>query len=103
MGDGTKENPYTREDVLRLIEENGGKAERLDLSRKIFEDKINLRELHLEGIILKDTFLGRAYLEGAYLRSADIFDAHLEDVDWGNYILGEEKEGEKKGQSHFLN
>ena len=23
MGDGTEENPYTREDVLRLIEENG--------------------------------------------------------------------------------
>jgi len=30
MGDGTKENPYTREDVLRLIEENGGTAKGLD-------------------------------------------------------------------------
>jgi len=27
MGDGTRENPYTREDVLRLIQENGGEAE----------------------------------------------------------------------------
>lgn len=32
MGDGTKENPYTREDVLKLIEENGGIAKGLDLT-----------------------------------------------------------------------
>jgi len=32
MGDGTQENPFTREDVLRLIEENGGTAKGLDLS-----------------------------------------------------------------------
>ncbi len=31
MGDGTKEKPSTREDVLRLIQENGGKAEDLEL------------------------------------------------------------------------
>ena len=29
MGDGIAENPYTREDVLKLIEENGGTAEGL--------------------------------------------------------------------------
>ena len=29
MGDGTKENPYTREDVLRLIEEIGLKTDKL--------------------------------------------------------------------------
>ncbi|MFC1974744.1 hypothetical protein ACFLVA_01885 [Chloroflexota bacterium] len=55
MGDGTKENPYTREDVLRLIEENGGKAVGLDLSRKVFEEGIDLRGLnknHLQGITL---------------------------------------------------
>ena len=38
MGDGTKENPYTREDVLRLIKENGGTAKELDLSG-IMKDK----------------------------------------------------------------
>ena len=25
MGDGTQENPFTRDDVLKLIEENGGR------------------------------------------------------------------------------
>ena len=29
MGDGTRKNPYTREDVLKRIEENGGKAKGL--------------------------------------------------------------------------
>jgi hypothetical protein len=37
MGDGTKKNPYTRKDVLRLIEENGGRTVGLDLSGKYFE------------------------------------------------------------------
>jgi len=32
MGDGTQENPFTREDVLKKIEENGGTAKGLDLS-----------------------------------------------------------------------
>jgi hypothetical protein len=32
MGDGTKENPYTRKDVLRRIRNNGGTAKGLDLS-----------------------------------------------------------------------
>ena len=53
MGEGTKESPYTSEDVLRLIEENGGTAEGLDLSRKIFEAGIDLRGLDLSGIILE--------------------------------------------------
>ena len=52
MGDGTKENPFTREDVLRLIEENGGKADGLDLSEKVFEGGIDLSGLNLKGIIL---------------------------------------------------
>ena len=34
MGDGTKNNLYTREDVLSLIEETGGTAEDLDLPRR---------------------------------------------------------------------
>jgi|TARA_B100001971_G_C18011570_1_gene442660 uncharacterized membrane protein len=34
MGDGTKNNLYTRKDVLSLIEETGGTAEDLDLPRR---------------------------------------------------------------------
>jgi len=71
MGDGTKENPYTREDVERAIGENGGTAEGLDLSEKVFEKGINLRRINgnqLSGIILRKALLTGAYLEGAFLR-----------------------------------
>ena len=83
MGDGTKENPYTREDVLRLIEENGGTAEGLDLSAKEFEEDIDLHELNLEGIILKKATLKGAHFEksrlwGAHLEGADLSFAHFE-------------------------
>jgi len=150
MGDGTRENPYTREDVLRLIAENGGNAQYLNLSGKYFEKGIDLRRLNLRGIILSDAHLERAHLreatlerahledahlerahlqyaylegadlEGAHLEGADLEGAHLEGadllhaylegahlwdakftadtkleaVDWGNYVLGEEKRGE---------
>ncbi len=165
MGDGTKENPFTREDVLRLIEENGGTAEGLYLSGKIFEEGIdlrglnnnclqgiilnkarfplnlrrdkrdaplrganlkgvhlegaNLRSAHLEEADLSDTYLesanlggihleganlsgahlgsaylGSAHLQGAILQSAEFSaDTGLENVDWGNYILGDESMG----------
>jgi hypothetical protein len=143
MGDGTKENPYTREDVLRLIKENGGTAKELDLSGKIFEGDIDLQGLDLSWIILKDAIFSRyahlekadllgahlenaylngahlegailvnahlegtqlreahlerarlfgAHLEGAFLREAHLEGTFLETVDWGNFILYEEKE-----------
>lgn len=204
MGDGTKENPLTREDVLRLIEENGGTAKGLDLSGKIFEEAIDLSGLDLHWIILKDArfsthFEGRQLvgakfdgsdltgadlrginlqyaqfrklnnqptclaianlrgssllnanfqgadltgakfgdvteageyleamlddtdfrgaklfranfkgcyfygtkLEGAFIRGADIFDAHLEEVDWGSYKIGEEKGGDFYSAIHY--
>jgi len=78
MGDGTKENPYSREDVLRLIEENGGTAKGLDLSGKVFEEGIDLRELDLKGIILRDATLVNAHLEGADLEDANLVKANLE-------------------------
>lgn len=34
MGDGTKESPYTSEDVLKLIEQNGGITKRLEFQNK---------------------------------------------------------------------
>jgi len=179
MGDGTKENPYTREDVLRLIKENGDTAEGLDLSGKVFEKMIDLSDLdlrriifnkaeflihfegektsgarfkgcrlwqayleeidlqhaHLEEVELEEAHIERAtlacshfekaYLIGAHLQEADLSaayleganlsDAHLkgahlwaakfssdtdlEGVDWGDYILGDERElREAKGE-----
>ncbi len=124
MGDGTKENPFTREDVLRLIKENGGKAEGLDLSGKVFEKGIDLRGFDLSGVNLENAYLVDAHLENAslfsahlensvlvcaHLQNADLSDSNLagahlthaqlnsntllEDVKWGNYILGEEMKG----------
>lgn len=86
MGDGTRENPYTREDVIRLIEENGGTAKELDLSQKVFEEGIDLSSLDLRGIILK-----KAALVNAYLESADLRRAHLEgaDLQGANLMMAE--------------
>lgn len=53
MGDGTEQNPYTREDVLSFIKENGEKAEGLNLAGKTFEAGIDLRGCDLTGINLK--------------------------------------------------
>lgn len=82
MGDGTKENPYTREDVLQAIEGNGGTARGLDLIGRWFENGIDLSELDL-----KRAWLGVAHLEGAnfrdtHLEGADLTAAHLEGADF---------------------
>ncbi|MBI2832707.1 MAG: pentapeptide repeat-containing protein [Chloroflexi bacterium] len=87
MGDGTGQNPYTREDVLRLIAEHGGTAKGLNLSKRFFEAGIDLSGLNLPGIILKDaifpTSSTQGIVEGANLRGthfegADFTRAHLE-------------------------
>ena len=83
MGDGTSENPYTREDVLRLIEENRAKAKGLDLSGKVFEEGIDLCGLDLSGIILNGAYLSYpclkgANLEGANLEMTTLWEANLE-------------------------
>lgn len=77
MGDGTKENPYTREDVLRLIEENGEKAEGLDLSRQRFIEAIDLSELDLSGTKLSNVHLFRANFNGSNLDRAIMQEANL--------------------------
>jgi len=89
MGDGTKENPYTREDVLKLIEENHGQTVDLDLSEREFERGIDLHGLNLESIILTRANLREAHMEGANLRyahleGADLRDAYLERADLRN-------------------
>jgi hypothetical protein len=82
MGDGTAKNPYTREDVLRLIEENGGTAEGLDLTGKWFEAYIDLSKLNLTGIIFR-----KAQLRTANFKGSDLSNAHLERAFLLNTIL----------------
>jgi hypothetical protein len=94
MGDGTKKNPYTRKDMLRLIKENGGTAVVLDLSGKVFEEGINLTILNLQEIILGGTHLEGANLEGAHLEGAYLWGTHLEGAYlWGTHLEGADLEG----------
>ena len=83
MEDVTKQNPYTREDVLRLIEENGGTAKGLDLSGKVFEEGIDLRNLNLQGIILVGAVFKQA-TQGELISTGDLLkDAELWGELWG--------------------
>jgi len=89
MGNGTEENPFTREDVLRLIKENGGNAEGLDLSGKYFEDGIDLHGLDLKGINLIEANLESANLIDAQLKGAKLVGTNLTGVQ----LLGAQLEG----------
>jgi uncharacterized protein YjbI with pentapeptide repeats len=91
-----KAKPVTRKDLLRQIQRHGKKAEGLDLSRREFEENIELSHLDLSGILLREASLWYARLEGAnlsgahlervilrgaYLEGADLSGAHLEGAD----------------------
>jgi uncharacterized protein YjbI with pentapeptide repeats len=93
MGDGTEENPYTREDVLKLIEENGGKTEGFDLSEKFFERGVDLSGLELNGIIFRESVFhvlfghekaNGARFDGSELKRADFRNAELEYAQFNN-------------------
>ena len=79
-----KGKPLTRADLLRLIETNGGTAEELDLSGKVFEEGIDLSDLDLHGIILKDarfpTHFEGAQLVGAKFNGSDLVRADLRSI-----------------------
>ena len=81
-----KQKPLTREDVLRLIEENGGTAEELDLSGKVFEEGIDLSGLELEGIVLKDARFP-THFEGQKLVGAKFNGSDLNRADFRNVNL----------------
>jgi hypothetical protein len=87
MGDGTKESPYTRDDVLKLIEEHGGKAEGLDLSWQYFKKRINLNQINLEGIILNNTDLRGANIKLSCLSGGSFNYANLSDANFNNSSL----------------
>lgn len=99
-----KEKPLTREDALRLIEENGGTAGCLDLSGKTFEEGADLSGLDLAGVILTKASLKEANLRGAPLVLADLQDAdlslaHLE----GASLSGAHLERARLVGAHFEN
>ena len=94
MGNGTKEKPYTRRDVLKRIEENGGDARRLDLSDKWFEAGINLQNLPLEDINLQNGIFPAhiegsrsigARFDGSSMLGANLRNASLQDASFGMY------------------
>ena len=77
MGDGTKENPYTREDVIKKIGEMKNSYDWVDLSEGKFKYKIDLRGVNLHGFILKKADLSGANLEGVNLSFAKLEGADL--------------------------
>jgi uncharacterized protein YjbI with pentapeptide repeats len=93
MGDGTRENPYTREDVLRRIRARGGKTKGLNLSGKYFEDEIDLSKLDLNGIIIRNAEFIHHHdderMIGAHLEKAGLISANLE----GTKLIGAHTEG----------
>lgn len=91
MTERTRENPLTREQVIALIKANGG-PKGLDLSRRTFEQSIDLSNLYLVGIVLDGADLSgicpaadvnglwveeSPETRGAHLEGADLFDASL--------------------------
>ncbi len=70
-----EEEPLTRDDVLKMIEEHGG-PNGLDLSGAIFVPGIDLSNMNLAGIILE-----KADLKGANLQHSDLQDrVNLQDA-----------------------
>jgi uncharacterized protein YjbI with pentapeptide repeats len=114
MGDGTQENPYTREDLFAMIEYNNGLTSGLDLSGKYFDGYIDLRKLDLQGVILRGVHLWYAHLEGAdlseaHLERADLDSTHLEGAYLteayleGTYLMDAHLEGIHLHGAHFNN
>ncbi len=105
MGDGTRENPYTREDIILKKGEMKNSYDWVDLSGGKFKYKIDLRGINLHGFILKKADLSGANLEGvdlsfaklegadlsfANLKGADLAFAHLEGADLFSVELSSE-------------
>ncbi len=94
-----KAKPLTRKDLLNMIKRHGKKAEGLDLSRREFEENIDLSQRDLSGIMLREASLWYARLEGAklsgaHLERAILRGAQLEGADLsGAYLDGADLQG----------
>lgn len=112
-----EEKPLTREDVLKMIEEHGGTAEGLDLSRRNLRgiDLSSPEEgpcLDLHGIVLKDanlqnadlcrTNFQKAIFDDANLQQAKIWDAKLQKAHLSSANLQEAQLYDAKLQGAFL-
>lgn len=53
-------------------------------------DNTDFRGANLFRANFKGCYFYGTKLQGAFIRGADIFDAHLEETDWGSYKIGEE-------------
>ncbi len=82
----------TRDDVLRLIAENGGTAKGLDFSGQIFQPNIDLTGLDLKGVIMRSTIFYQQYVDGkpfgakfngSDLEGADFRESFVPDADFG--------------------
>ncbi|MGD1118391.1 MAG: pentapeptide repeat-containing protein [Dehalococcoidales bacterium] len=104
MGNGSIDNPFLREDIVRLIEENGRTAQDLNLSNKEFADGIDLRGLKLQRIILKSVGLEKAHLEGTLLTGAHLEGAFLKESRFdGARLSGAHLEGAELVSCHLEN
>jgi len=74
---GTKQHPFTREDVLSQIKENGGTTQGLDLSGMWFEEGVDLSRLDMSGVNLKNAKLFRANVNGSNLNHAILVNTNL--------------------------
>jgi uncharacterized protein YjbI with pentapeptide repeats len=63
-----------------------------DLVTPLFDTDFRGADLHFAEFYRCSFF--RTKLEGAYLRYANIHESNLEGVDWGNYKIGEENDGD---------
>ena len=81
-----RKGPLTREDVLKLIKENGGKTEGLNFVGKTFVEAIDLSGLDLHGVMFKGvrfpTHAERGQLVGARFDGSDLTGANLSDIDF---------------------
>jgi hypothetical protein len=108
VGDGTKENPYTREDVLRLIEENGGTTKGIKICGKNLEGA-DLSGMDLSGIIFEDSNLFRAKFDGSDLQLAMFSRANLYYTTFNNIgteatkLVGAHIRGAQLYQTEFRN
>ncbi len=64
-------------------------------------DNSDLRDAGLCFANFKGCYFTGTKLEGALIQHADIFNAHLEEADWGNYKIGEENKKDFYSAVHY--
>ncbi len=79
--------PLTRKDVLEAIKNNGGKSEGLRLADCTLEEKVDLQNLYLCGIILNDSELIAANFNGSDLDGAVMRRANLQNATFNSCTL----------------